>query len=180
MNIPNLLSIFRIMVIPLFIFLLLPADPDKLYVGGFIVFSLASISDFLDGYIARKSNQITKLGKLLDPIADKILTSAALISLVQLQRVAAWIVVVIIAREFAVTGIRAMAATEGLVMPADQLGKYKMGAQITGILMLLLDHQCLIFDWHLLGTIAIWVAMLLALVSGTQYVRRFARDTDLL
>ncbi|MDX1763430.1 MAG: CDP-diacylglycerol--glycerol-3-phosphate 3-phosphatidyltransferase [bacterium] len=179
MNIPNLLSIFRIMVIPLFIFLLLPGDPDKIYVGGFIVFSLASISDFLDGYIARKSNQITKLGKLLDPIADKILTSAALISLVQLQRVAAWIVVVIIAREFAVTGIRAMAAAEGLVIPADQLGKYKMGAQITGILMLLLDHQYLIFDWHLLGTIAIWLAMVLALVSGTQYVIRFARDMDL-
>jgi CDP-diacylglycerol--glycerol-3-phosphate 3-phosphatidyltransferase len=179
LNIPNLLSIFRILVIPLFMILLLPANPDKVYVGGFILFSLASISDFLDGYIARSTNQITKLGKLLDPIADKILTSAALIFLVQLHRVAAWIVVVIIAREFAVTGIRAMASSEGLVIPADQLGKYKMGAQITAILMLLLNHQCWIFNWHALGTIAIWVAMILALVSGVQYLIRFTKEMDL-
>ncbi len=159
----------------MFILLLLPAGPQTVCRGAFAVFAVASITDFLDGYIARSTNQVTKLGKLLDPVADKILTSAALIFLVQLQRVEAWIVVVIIAREFAVTGMRAMASSEGVVIPADRLGKHKMGAQITAILMLLLDNRFWIFDWHVLGTIAIWIAMLLALISGVQYGIRFAR-----
>ncbi len=179
MNIPNALSILRIVLIPVFILLLLPAGPETVCAGAFAVFAVASITDFLDGYIARSTDQVTKLGKLLDPVADKILTSAALIFLVQLQRVEAWIVVVIIAREFAVTGMRAMASTEGIVMPADRLGKHKMGAQITGILMLLLDNRFWIFDWHFLGTIAIWVSMILALVSGVQYGRRFAKGVGI-
>jgi len=178
LNIPNLLSMLRIILIPLFIVLLLPAQQESVCVWPFVVFSLASITDFFDGYIARSMNQVTKIGKLLDPIADKILIASALIFLVQLQRVSAWIVVVMIAREFAVTGIRAMASTEGVVIPADQLGKYKMGAQITAILMLLLNNHFFFLNWHFLGTIAIWVAMLLALVSGVQYALRFAREMD--
>ncbi len=175
MNIPNALSILRIVLIPVFILLLLPAGPETVCSGAFAVFAMASITDFLDGYIARTTDQVTKLGKLLDPVADKILTSAALIFLVQLQRVEAWIVVVIIAREFAVTGMRAMASSEGIVMPADRLGKYKMGAQITAILMLLLDNRFWIFNWHVLGTMAVWVSMILALISGVQYGVRFAK-----
>ena len=178
MNIPNMLSVLRIVLIPFFIFLLLPAGPGTVCVWPFVVFSVASITDFLDGYIARSTNQITKLGKLLDPIADKILTSAALIFLVQLQRVAAWIVIVIIAREFAITGIRAMASAEGFIMPADRMGKYKMGAQITAVLMLLLDNRLWIFNWHTLGTLSIWVAMVLSVVSGFQYIRRFMKEMD--
>ena len=158
--------------------LLLPARQETVCIGPFIVFSVASITDFLDGYIARRTHQVTKLGKLLDPIADKILIASALIFLVQLQRIPAWIVIVMIAREFAITGIRAMASTEGLVMPADQLGKYKMGAQITAILMLLLNNRFFIFDWHLLGTIAVWFALILSLVSATQYVIRFMKDME--
>jgi CDP-diacylglycerol--glycerol-3-phosphate 3-phosphatidyltransferase len=178
LNIPNLLSILRIILIPLFIVLLLPAKEQSVCVWPFVIFSVASITDFLDGYIARNMNQVTKIGKLLDPIADKILIASALIFLVQLHRVAAWIVVVMIAREFAVTGIRAMASTEGLVIPADRVGKYKMGAQITAILMLLLNNHFWFFNWHFLGTIAIWVAMLLALFSGIQYMTRFAREMN--
>jgi CDP-diacylglycerol--glycerol-3-phosphate 3-phosphatidyltransferase len=178
LNIPNLLSIVRIGLIPFFIFLLLPATVETVCIGPFIVFAIASITDFLDGYIARRTHQVTKLGKLLDPIADKILIASALIFLVQLQRVPAWIVIVMIGREIAITGIRAMASSEGLVMPADQLGKYKMGAQITAILMLLLNNRFWFLDWHFLGTIAVWVAMLLALVSGLQYVLRFMKEID--
>jgi CDP-diacylglycerol--glycerol-3-phosphate 3-phosphatidyltransferase len=173
-----MLSILRIVLIPFFIVLLLPAKEDSVCVWPFVIFSVASITDFLDGYIARSTQQVTKLGKLLDPVADKILISAALIFLVQLLRVPAWIVIAMIAREFAVTGIRAMASTEGIVMPADQLGKYKMGAQITAVLMLLLNNHFWIFDWHLLGTLAIWVAMILSLVSGTQYLIRFMKEMD--
>jgi len=179
LNIPNMLSIFRIVSIPVFVLLLLPARPDSVCLGAFLVFSVASITDFLDGYIARSTNQITKLGKLLDPIADKILTSAALVFLVQLHRVPAWIVVVIVAREFAVTGIRAMASADGLVIPADRMGKYKMGAQITAILMLLLDNRFWVFDWHFLGTVAVWLAMILSLISAAQYTIRFIRMMDL-
>ncbi|OIP66738.1 MAG: CDP-diacylglycerol--glycerol-3-phosphate 3-phosphatidyltransferase [Nitrospirae bacterium CG_4_9_14_3_um_filter_53_35] len=179
MNIPNMLSVLRIILIPFFILLLLPAGPGTVCVWPFVVFSLASITDFFDGYIARSTNQITKLGKLLDPIADKILTSAALIFLVQLQRAAAWIVIIIIAREFAVTGIRAMASAEGVVMPADRMGKYKMGALITAILMLLLDNRFWIFNWHILGTLSIWTAMILSVISGFQYIRRFVKEMDL-
>lgn len=179
MNIPNLLSIVRIVLIPYFILLLLPAGRETVCVGAFAVFSVASITDFLDGYIARRTGQITKLGKLLDPIADKILTSSALVFLVYLHRVSAWIVIVIIAREFAITGVRAMASAEGLVMPADQLGKYKMGTQITAILMLLLNNRFWFLDWHMLGTIAIWAAMVLSLVSGMQYIIRFMSHMDI-
>ncbi len=173
-----MLSILRIVLIPFFIVLLLPAKPESVCVWPFVIFSVASITDFLDGYIARSTQQVTKLGKLLDPVADKILISAALIFLVQLLRVPAWIVIAMIAREFAVTGIRAMASAEGIVMPADQLGKYKMCAQITAVLMLLLNNRFWIFDWHVLGTLAIWVAMVLSLVSGTQYVIRFMKEMD--
>jgi len=173
-----MLSILRIVLIPFFILLLLPARTETVCFWPFVVFSVASITDFLDGYIARRTRQITRLGKLLDPIADKILISAALIFLVQLMRVPAWIVIVMIAREFAITGIRAMASAEGIVMPADQLGKYKMGAQITAILMLLLNNRFWIFDWHLLGSIAIWVAMILSLISGIQYIIRFMNEMD--
>lgn len=179
MNIPNTLSLLRIVLIPFLILFLIPAGPGTVCVGAFVVFAVASMTDFLDGYIARSTNQITKLGKLLDPIADKILTSAALIFLVQLHRVPAWIVIVIIAREFAITGIRAMASAEGIIMPADRLGKHKMGAQITAVLMLLLNNRFWIFNWHILGTLFIWAAMVLSVVSGFQYIRRFMKEMDL-
>ncbi|NOY53427.1 MAG: CDP-diacylglycerol--glycerol-3-phosphate 3-phosphatidyltransferase [Deltaproteobacteria bacterium] len=168
----------RIILIPLFIVLLLPARQETVCLWPFLIFSLASITDFFDGYIARSTNQVTKIGKLLDPIADKILVASALIFLVQLHRVSAWIVVVMIAREFAVTGLRAMASTEGVVIPADRLGKYKMGAQITAILMLLLNNHFFFLSWHFLGTLFIWAAMFLALISGVQYALRFAREID--
>lgn len=169
-NIPNLLSISRILAIPVFVVLMLHPSPLRALAAG-IVFALASITDWLDGYLARKWGQVTKIGKLLDPVADKLLIASALIMLVQVDatRVPAWAVIIIIGREFAVTGLRAMAASEGVVIPAETLGKYKVGAQITAILSFVL-HHAFGASWMItLGVAALWVSLLLAIWSGAQY-----------
>lgn len=178
MNLPNLLTLSRIALLPFFIFFL--NDPTPLY--SFIaaaIFGVASITDWLDGWVARKTGQVTKLGKLLDPIADKLLTSTALILLVDIGRVPAWIVALIIGREFAVTGLRAIASSEGVIVPAEALGKYKMGALITAILLLILNWRLGPLDFYLLGTVAVWVALFLALWGGTQYFVSYWRQLGL-
>jgi len=169
-NIPNLLSLSRILSVPVFIILMLEPSPVRALLAG-IVFSLASATDWLDGYLARRWGQVTKIGKLLDPIADKILIMSALVILVEIRSdiVHSWIAIVIIGREFAVTGLRSIAASEGIVIPAETVGKYKVGAQITAVLLLLLDYY-LDKGWMTdLGQIALWVAMVLAVYSAAQY-----------
>lgn len=170
MNIPNLLSISRILSIPVFVVLMLEPSPLRAFAAA-IIFALASITDWLDGYLARKWGQVTKIGKLLDPVADKLLIASALILLVQVDsaRVPAWAVIVIVGREFAVTGLRAMAASDGIVIPAETLGKYKVGAQITAILSFVTWHAFGASWMITLGTGALWAALLLAAWSGTQY-----------
>ncbi len=178
-NIPNLLSLSRILSVPVFIILMLEPNPTRALIAG-IVFSLASATDWLDGYLARKWGQVTKMGKLLDPIADKILIMSALVILVELRSevVHAWIAIVLIGREFAVTGLRAIAASEGIVIPAETVGKYKVGAQITAVLSLLLDYY-LDKGWLTdLGRIALWVAMFLAVYSAVQYFRKYWNQLD--
>lgn len=172
MNIPNLLTVSRILSVPVFIILMHDPTPLRALAAG-IVFSLASATDWLDGYLARKWGQVTKMGKLLDPIADKILVTAALVILVRMELIAAWIAIVIIGREFAVTGLRAIAASDGIVIPAETVGKYKVGAQITAVLSLILDYH-LGTGWLTeTGVIVIWVAMALAVYSGVQYFSRY-------
>ncbi len=173
-NIPNMLSLSRILSVPVFILLLLEPSPLRALLAG-IVFSLASATDWLDGYLARKWGQVTKVGKLLDPIADKILIMSALVILVELRPyvVHAWIAIVIIGREFAVTGLRAIASSEGIIIPAETVGKYKVGAQITAVLCLLLDYY-LTLDWlRDLGTLALWTAMILSVYSAVRYFMRY-------
>jgi len=173
-NVPNLLSLSRILSVPVFIILMLEPSPARALAAG-IVFSLASATDWLDGYLARKWGQVTKMGKLLDPIADKILIMSALVILVELRAdvVHAWIAIVIIGREFAVTGLRAIASSEGIIIPAETVGKYKVGAQITAVLSLLLDYY-LSREWlRELGSIALWAAMILAVYSALQYFRTY-------
>jgi CDP-diacylglycerol--glycerol-3-phosphate 3-phosphatidyltransferase len=173
-NIPNLLSISRILAVPIFIVLMLEPSPVRVLLAG-IIFSLASATDWLDGYLARKWGQVTKIGKLLDPIADKILIMSALVILVEIRSdvVPAWIAIVIIGREFAVTGLRAIASSENIIIPAETVGKYKVGAQITAVLALLLDY-IMAKEWlRDLGTLALWIAMLLALYSAIYYFRVF-------
>jgi len=178
-NVPNLLSLSRILSVPVFIMLMLEPSPVRALVAG-IVFSLASATDWLDGYLARKWGQVTKVGKLLDPIADKILIMAALVTLVEIRSeiVHSWMAIVLIGREFAVTGLRAIAASEGIVIPAETVGKYKVGAQITAVLSLLLDYY-LDKGWLTdLGRIALWIAMVLAIYSAIQYFMKYWNQLD--
>ena len=173
-NVPNLLSMSRILAVPVFIVLMLDPSPLRSLVAG-IVFSIASATDWLDGYLARKWGQVTKMGKLLDPIADKILIMAALVVLAEIKSdvVHSWMAILIIGREFAVTGLRAIAASDGVVIPAETIGKYKVGAQITAVLSLLL-YQYFDKDWMTdLGRIALWVAMVLAVYSAVQYFKTY-------
>jgi len=183
MNLPNSLTLARIVLVPLLVVVLLTSFQGHLVLGlpkgmaAALIFGVASLTDWLDGYLARRRKQITVLGQLLDPIADKLLTTAAFVSLVQLDMVQAWIVAIVIGRELAVTGLRGVAHTRGLVMPASGLGKLKMVAQVVAILALMLasDLAGEPGRWlHLLGLGAMWVVLGLALWSAVEYYQTFA------
>ncbi len=143
MNLPNALTLSRIFVVPLLVVVLLTPLSENLgvprYLLGVAIFVAAALTDYFDGKIARRRKQVSKLGKLLDPIADKLLISAALISLVENHLAPAWAVVIIVAREFAVTGLRSIAATEGVVIAASRMGKFKMVAQVVTVGLLILS-----------------------------------------
>jgi CDP-diacylglycerol---glycerol-3-phosphate 3-phosphatidyltransferase len=178
MNLPNSLTVSRIFLVPLLVVVLLTKVKGPLILGlpkdivGALIFALASLTDWADGYLARRRKQITPLGQVIDPLADKLLTSAALISLVQLDLAQSWMVAVIIGREFAVTTLRSLAYARGVPMPASPLGKVKMVAQVVAILALILAHgQTWPFYW--IGQGALWVVVVTALVSGADYFRRF-------
>ncbi|MEE9123308.1 MAG: CDP-diacylglycerol--glycerol-3-phosphate 3-phosphatidyltransferase [candidate division NC10 bacterium] len=180
MNLPNTLSLVRIFLVPfLVVFLIATAEPRN-YLAA-ITFLAAVLTDWLDGRIARSRSQVTTLGQLLDPIADKLLIAAALISLVEIRRVAAWVATVIIGRDIAVTGLRGIAASQGLIIAASQLGKYKMVAEVVAVTFLILDSGV----WRLpglplsLGAFAVGVAVILSVVSGIDYFLRFWRQLGL-
>ena len=188
MNLPNTLTLVRIFLVPLLVVVLLTQVAGREIFGvpkellGAAIFGVASITDWLDGYLARRRRQVTWLGQILDPIADKLLTSAAFISLVQLGLAPAWMVALIIGREFAITGLRSLAYTKGITIPASRLGKIKMASQVTAILLLILGWRPL--PWLApIGYAALWVVMLTAVISAIDYYRRFlallnARITD--
>jgi CDP-diacylglycerol--glycerol-3-phosphate 3-phosphatidyltransferase len=139
LNLPNSITLLRILLIPVFVWLYLEPTPERAFWAG-LIFAGAAFTDFLDGYLARRRGQITNLGKLLDPVADKLLVASGLILLVQGQQVGVWLAIVMIARELIVTGARAVAAKEGFIVPADSLGKFKVIGQIGGILCLILSN----------------------------------------
>src|SRR5256885_8772906 len=147
MNLPNSLTVTRIFLVPLLVVVLLTKFEGRLILGvpkeivGAAIFGLGSLTDWLDGYLARRRKQITTLGQVIDPLADKLLISAALISLVQMDLAPAWMVAVIIGREFAVTAFRSIAYARGVVVPASRLGKIKMGAQVVAVLALVLGPR---------------------------------------
>lgn len=187
-NLPNALTIARMFLVPLLVVVLLTEFEGRQVLGvskalvGAAIFGLASLTDFLDGYLARRRRQITWLGQILDPIADKLLTSAAFISLVQVNLAPAWMVALIIGREFAITGLRSLAHTKGITIPASRLGKIKMVSQVTAILMILVGWAGV--PWlAVAGQVALWFVMVTAVVSAVDYYRRFqnllnARVTD--
>jgi CDP-diacylglycerol--glycerol-3-phosphate 3-phosphatidyltransferase len=170
-NLPNLLSLFRILLVPILVVVLLTEFEGSAFIG-LGLFLLAALTDFLDGYIARRRQQVTNLGKLLDPAADKILTSAAFISLVGLGLADAWMVVVIVAREFIVSGLRSVAASQDKVLAASASGKVKTVTQIVAISLLIIKDQLGQFD--ILAPLSLWVAVLVTIYSGVEYLARNA------
>ena len=178
MNLPNSLTVTRIFLVPLLVVVLLTKFEGRHILGvpkelvGAAIFALASLTDWADGYLARRRKQVTPLGQLIDPLADKLLTSGALISLVQMELAPAWMVAVIIGRELAVTALRSIGYARGLVIPASGLGKLKMIAQVVAILALILSHGG-VYGFYLLGQAGLWVVVVTALVSAADYFRRF-------
>jgi CDP-diacylglycerol--glycerol-3-phosphate 3-phosphatidyltransferase len=178
MNLPNSLSVTRIFLVPLLVVVLLTKFEGRQIFGvpkefvGAAIFGLASLTDWADGYLARRRKQITPFGQVIDPLADKLLTSAALISLVQMDLAQSWMVAVIVGREFAVTTLRSLAYARGIAIPASPLGKIKMVAQVIAILALILAHGQM-REFFLIGQVALWVVVITALVSAADYFRRF-------
>jgi CDP-diacylglycerol--glycerol-3-phosphate 3-phosphatidyltransferase len=184
LNLPNILTLARIAAIPLMAVLLLsPSQSAGFWAAA--LFSLASITDWLDGYLARRMGIVTVFGKFLDPIADKLIVMAALIMILPFSRVPAWMVLVILGREIIITGLRGIASSEGIVIQASDLGKYKTIFQIVAIIGLLLhydynwffgiEHQLLHVNMHNVGMFYLWIATLLTVWSGMDYLYRFIR-----
>jgi CDP-diacylglycerol--glycerol-3-phosphate 3-phosphatidyltransferase len=172
-NLSNKLTLFRIGAIPIVVLLLLffPGRWPN-FIAAFIFF-LAALSDGLDGYLARRGNMVSNVGKLLDPLADKLLVCIALIMLIPLGRVSAWIVAVIIGRELVVTTLRGVSAADGVVIAANWSGKLKAFTQLTATNLLILHYPYFSLDIHLIGTIMIWIALVLTVWSGLDFIFRY-------
>lgn len=179
MNLPNILSIIRILLIPFFVVVFNTPSSDRSFWAA-IIFSIASLTDWFDGYIARKWGQVTLYGKFLDPVADKLLVLSALVMLVEFRRVESWIAILIIGRELAITGLRAIASSVGVVIEARDLGKYKTVVQILSIIFLVLGYPIIItgryIDLHIIGTVGLWFAAILSLISAFEYFYRFWKN----
>jgi CDP-diacylglycerol--glycerol-3-phosphate 3-phosphatidyltransferase len=171
-NLPNALTLFRIFLVPILVVVLLTKFEGREYVG-LAIFLLAAVTDFLDGWLARRYNEVTRLGMLLDPIADKLLVSCAFISLVELKLAPAWMVAVIIGREFAVSGLRSIAIQQGVTIPASPLGKGKMVSQVIAISLLILGHE--LGEFLFVAKIALWAVVVFAIGSGVDYFLKFWR-----
>ncbi|HCF62587.1 MAG TPA: CDP-diacylglycerol--glycerol-3-phosphate 3-phosphatidyltransferase [Myxococcales bacterium] len=180
LNLPNMLTVARILVIPAFILLTYWADPVSSYWSA-VIFAGASITDVIDGWLARRKGLVTVVGKFLDPLADKLIVMAALVMLVRLGRVASGLVIVLLAREFIVTGLRTIAASEGMVIAAGQGGKWKTSLQLSGICCLLVhysyDVNFLFFrlqtDFNKVGTWLLWLSVIASVASAVQYFKAF-------
>lgn len=177
MNLPIGLTLTRIVAVPLLMVFLISSSRVHAAIAA-VIFILASLTDWLDGLLARRRNQVTTLGTLLDPIADKLLVVAALVSLLQIDKIAVWMVAVIIGRELAVTGLRAVAATVGVVVPASRLAKWKTVSQYVAITLLIVEKGVGSPTFHAGATGVLWVALGLTVVSGVDYFYRFFRKAD--
>ncbi|MCI6204346.1 MAG: CDP-diacylglycerol--glycerol-3-phosphate 3-phosphatidyltransferase [Lachnospiraceae bacterium] len=176
MNLPNKLTLFRVVLIPFFVFFLLAPYFEEY--GNYIavaIFIVASITDFLDGKIARKYNLVTNFGKFMDPLADKLLVCSALICLIQLELIPAWVVIIIIAREFIISGFRLVASDNGVVIAASYWGKFKTAFQMLTVIVLILNIPNKVFT--ILGTVLIYVSLALTVISLIDYI---AKNKDVL
>jgi len=183
-NIPNILTLMRIAAIPVMVVLLLTGERESCFWAA-ALFSAASFTDWLDGFLARKMGIVTVFGKFLDPIADKLLVMAALIMITPLGRVPAWMVLVILGREIIITGLRGIASSEGIVIAASDLGKFKTIFQIVAIIALLLhfdyhwffssNHPLLVVNMHNVGMFYLWIAFVITVWSGIDYLYKFIK-----
>lgn len=180
LNAPNLLTLGRIALIPLFLYLLAYENRHNSFLAA-VVYSFCALTDWVDGWLARISNKVTTLGKFLDPLADKVIVLSALVMLVRLGRVPVWVVVVIIAREFLISGLRTIAVSEGLVIAASQGGKWKTSLQLTGIICLMLHYHFAIdylvgtamTDFQAVGSTLLYLSLVPGILSAIEYVRAF-------
>jgi CDP-diacylglycerol--glycerol-3-phosphate 3-phosphatidyltransferase len=178
LNAPNLLSLSRIAAVPVLVLLLIFENRITSRLAA-ILFLIAIFTDLLDGFLARRQQVITNFGRFLDPVADKLINSAALIMLIPLGRIPAWMVLLIIARELAVTGLRAMASSEGIVIDASMLGKRKTLTQNTAIFLLIFHYPIKALDFHLYGMVLLWMALIITYWSGIAYFFNFFRTVSL-
>ena len=184
LNIPNIITMVRIAAIPLLCVLLLSPERETGFWAA-ALFAAASVTDWLDGYLARRMGIVTVFGKFLDPIADKLIVMSALIMILPFGRVPAWMVLVILGREMIITGLRGIASTEGIVIPASNLGKFKTIFQLVAIIGLLLhyeyrwffsiDHPLLVVNMHNVGMFYLWIATIITIWSGVDYLNKFVR-----
>lgn len=186
MNVPNKLTVFRMIVTPLFLLVLLWHSLPHHYLYALILFAVAAITDFADGHIARKQNIITKFGQLLDPVADKMLTTAAYLGLMSLGFCNVWIVMIVLTREFVVTSFRLLASFQNIVVPANIWGKIKTVSQMVSMVLILLlaefQYISLIpqdFNLALLSNVLLWITTILTVVSGLQYVIKISKQVDI-
>ncbi len=168
MNLPNKLTIFRVIMIPFFVVcMLIPAIPYNNIIAC-VIFCVASFTDFLDGYLARRDGLVTNFGKFMDPLADKLLVGAALICLIETGQLPAWVVVIIISREFIISGFRLIASDNGVVIAASYWGKFKTVSQMLMVIVLILNIQLPVFQ--IIGTVLMWVSVVLTIVSLVDYI----------
>lgn len=182
-NIPNALTLSRIILAPVLFIVLLKSPGKFLSFAAAVIFGLASITDFLDGYLARRMNLVTTLGKFLDPLADKVLVGVALIMMIQIDRVAPWVVALIVGREILVISLRMVAMREGLIIETTMLAKFKTGFQIAAVIGLLIHYgyrigsgpSSFVVDFHVLGTWLLYIALAITLWTGADYFYKFIR-----
>jgi CDP-diacylglycerol--glycerol-3-phosphate 3-phosphatidyltransferase len=175
LNFPNVITLLRVTVIPVLFFLLLsPGRDGSLIIAG--LFILAALTDLLDGYLARKYEIVTVMGKFLDPIADKLIVNTAMILMIPIGRISAWIVAIIIIRDFVVDGIRAISQSEGYVIQASKLGKQKTLCQVFAVSALMIHYPFLGADAHVVGTVILYIALVLSVSSGVDYLMKFYRN----
>jgi len=173
-NLPNTISIFRIGVIPILFLLLLSPGPTMSLVLA-VLFIIAALTDLLDGYIARRYQIVTTMGKFLDPIADKLIVNTAMILMIPIGRIPAWIVAVIVIRDFTVDGMRNIASSKGVIIQASLLGKRKTLCQIFAVSALMIHYPFLWADAHLVGMVILYIALFMTVISGIDYFSKFYR-----
>ncbi len=183
LNIPNLLTLARIIVIPLICMLITKDGQVSAFIAT-VIYSLAALTDMVDGYIARTTQQVTLIGKFLDPLADKLIVLSILMTLLTMNRIALWVVGLTLAREITVTGLRAIASSEGMVIAARPLGKYKTAFQMIALIGLLIHYPYVInfgfyigeFDFHRLGIVFFYISLFFSLASATDYFSGFVKE----